>query len=107
MSSEYQCRLYVGFTPEPSLPSTSKIVVKKKAVSSDDEGENESHAKRHKQTMTLVKINKPNYWVEYFDENENDWIAAHPMIGDMHASQAIEKYRPFNYALTIDTGLNF
>jgi hypothetical protein len=86
------------------LPSTTKATAKKKKVFSDNEDDEQDKSSK-KTKQPLVKINQPNYWVEYFDESENEWFSAHPMIKDLCASEQIEKYCPFNYVLSIDRGL--
>ncbi|KAI6191562.1 hypothetical protein M3Y97_00241500 [Aphelenchoides bicaudatus] len=88
LSNKFQCRLCVGFTAEPSLPTLSKA--KKK-----DKNEEKLSKSDSKQT----------YWIEYFDELENEWISVHPLTKNLCDAGGIEKHCPFSYVLGIDNNI--
>lgn len=106
LSTDHKCRLCIGFTPKPDLPSTVlKKPTKKEETNDEKEELQKSQSKRKKQIEDKSKTT--SYWVEYFDELENDWIPVHPMIRDLCTTPEIGKYRPFSHVLGIDKGLYF
>lgn len=113
MSQDISCRLCVGFIGFPELPSTMKVSSKKKAVKvendndlqdSDIEDKPKPSKSKKKEEKVMKKPSNPNYWVEFFDEAENDWVPAHPKNENICSIENIEKYSKFNYALGIDKG---
>lgn len=105
MSQGTQCRFCVGFTPVPGLPTAKKLSPKKKVaednlLSSDEE----TKLQKKKTEKSAVSL---NYWCEFFDDAENDWLCIHPTNKNMFSVEDVEKYRSFNYVLGIDNGLFF
>lgn len=101
LSAGFQCRLCIGFTAKPNLPANSKINVDNLAICEVSDHE-EPKPKRKKLFENDLK---ENYWAEYFDEYENQWISVHPANREMFSMDEIEKYKPFKYALAMDNGL--
>jgi hypothetical protein len=102
LANDFKCRLCIGFTPKPDLPSS--VSKKAKKETAKEKSEDNSQTKK-KQASTVDKESTTSYWVEYFDETENEWISVHPMIKDLCNAAEIETYRPFSYVLGIDNGL--
>lgn len=108
LASDIPCRLCIGFTPVPDLPTNSKKAVTKvvKVDVADELSDSDVEDKKpSKKQAPKVEKPKVNYWTEYFDEGENDFVPVHPMNKNMYELDDVEKYAKFNYALAVDKGL--